>query len=177
MSTVKLICTECNIIFFKDKHEISRRKAKGPSQNFFCTKACCMSWRRKRKTKQTTPPIHPGNQYGRKYDERVAWYVRRCSFDQRFANLTDDDRKLFAKHLLDIWTGKCAITDKKIKLRDKNGCIDDHNPFQIASIDRIDNKFGYELNNVQWVCLAMNLARQNIDLATFKQYYKESLYA
>jgi hypothetical protein len=111
------------------------------------------------------------NQYNRKYDERFTWYVHRIGTDKRFGSLNDEQRMVVYNEMKRVWTGSCSFTNQPIFLRNIKGKVTTSNPFEIASLDRIDNSKGYEPGNIQWVCLALNLARQNISLEEFKIHF------
>ncbi|PPD55309.1 MAG: hypothetical protein CTY12_01500 [Methylotenera sp.] len=87
-----------------------------------------------------------------------------------------NDRLAFADHLVDLWNlqqYKCAFTGVVLTLRDKTGKCDESNPFKIASLDRIDSNIPYKKGNVQWVSLAMNLAKQDTNNDEFITYLTE----
>lgn len=46
------------------------------------------------------------------------------------------------------FTGRCALTEWEISMKD-----------QTASLDRIDNGRGYEVDNVQWVHSMVNMSK------------------
>lgn len=55
--------------------------------------------------------------------------------------------------------GKCAITDLPLIIETNSG------KFNQASPDRIDNTKNYDIDNVQIVCLAINLAKKNFNIS------------
>lgn len=164
MSTVILQCSECGKNFEKDKHEVSRRKAKGNSPFWFCSRSCSTSHRNRRTPHTPKPQV--GNKYGQKYS-RFAWYIKRTAHDQRFKQMLAEDRLVFEKHIEEIWTGICAITGVELQVRDYKGKVGTENRFLIASLDRIDCSVPYQPGNVQWVSHAINQARGNRDLGAF----------
>jgi len=178
MSTITLTCTNCGEEFNKDKHEYSRRLAKLPDNlNFFCGRRCNAIYRNHKaggNSNPTPPPIQPGNTHGQIYPLGTGWYVGRCSHDDREGKRLTENRIEFAQHLDDLWQQQntlFAITGISLTQRDPKGGAATDNPFQIASIDRIDNSIGYEVGNVHWVSLAINRARGNTQLDEFKNYW------
>lgn len=175
MSTVKLNCANCTIEFEKDKHEVSRRKAKGPSSNFFCSRSCNASYRN-RNNPQNGEHLKStaGNQFRRIYTKESSWYMHRMISDSRKGRcrFVGDPLEMQA-HIENIWTGRCVITNSPIERRLYKQTTTTKDPFKIASIDRIDNDKPYETGNIQWTCLAINKARGNIPLTEFMSYYKD----
>lgn len=167
MATVILSCTNCGVSFEKSSHEISRRKAKTDSANWFCTRSCAASFgntNRPNNGANLTP--RPGNQHNRKWDPEISWYVKRMFSDHRSKTKSGNTKQEMHDHLIEIWTGKCQLSGVPIKRR--SDLFEERNPFFIASVDRKDNSKPYEIGNVQWTSLAMNLCRQHHDLDSFK---------
>lgn len=179
MTTITLICAFCGEKFEKDLQEYKRRLSKLPDNpNFFCNLSCNAKYRNAQRNSQPPPPQH-GNHYGQKYPEEVNWYVTRCAKDRRFGLMEQEYRIPFAEGILELWKqqeGKCAITGVPLRLRiGAKGRCETDDPFKIASLDRIDNDQVYTVENVQWVSLAVNLARQALSLEQFTKYYREFL--
>jgi hypothetical protein len=62
--------------------------------------------------------------------------------------------------LVEIWDaqrGRCALTDWEMTMKLGSGVIPTN-----CSIDRIDSSRGYEIDNVQLVCRAVNIAKSNL---------------
>ena len=64
--------------------------------------------------------------------------------------------------------GKCAYTGVQMTHVGKNK----KSPRQ-ASLDRIDSSKGYEKHNVQFVCLAINLAKLDFSDKDFREFLKD----
>lgn len=173
MSTVNLTCTHCGIVFSKNKHEVSRRKRKLPNcENWFCSRSCAASHRNLTVDKTHWKKLFPqhGNNYRQVYPEGIGWYVTRVTRDSRASiRLVEEktSRREFAEHIHSIFNGRCRYTEKPIFLAPLTSS---NNPFEIASLDRIDCSRPYEIGNVQWVSRAMNLARNNCDDEFFFNY-------
>lgn len=183
MSTILLKCTNCNNEFEKDLGEYNRRLWKLPGNtNFFCSRSCSAKYTNTHAPFGNKNPNFSKNLYTenrrirRKYPKLVMYYVQRCVRDSRFENMQLNDRLAFADHLVDLWNlqqYKCAFTGVVLTLRDKTGKCDESNPFKIASLDRIDSNIPYKKGNVQWVSLAMNLAKQDTNNDEFITYLTE----
>lgn len=175
MATITLQCTHCNKPFEKNSNEIARRKFKANCKlsNWFCSRSCSASHGNKNR-KLVNPP---GPQYGNKYRQRwhpeISWYMKRICHDHRSKCKLEESKEDLHDHLMSIWTGKCGISGKIIKRRDCYGKTATNNPFEIASVDRINNNKGYVVGNLRWICLALNLARQDLDAGEFDEYFQK----
>lgn len=171
---IELICSNCSKPFEKSVYEISRRKAKGSSTNFFCSRSCSSSYGNNHRVVTPVPPEPQfGNTYRQKYDKRFAWYVSRVCKDHRFLIPDSDVKMNIHDELVHAWTGKCAFTGMDIYLKNSKGICETNDPFHIASVDRIDNRLPYQSGNIQWVSFAMNMARNKVSTDDFKQYFGE----
>lgn len=175
MATIILHCTHCSKEFSKSSHEISRRKAKSlcSEDRWFCSRSCSASYGNKHRKHNPGPGPQYGNKHNRKWDENISWYVKRMSSDHRSKCLLENTKQEIHDHLIDIWTGTCAVTRQHIERRDHRGLVSTDNPFKIASVDRIDNDKPYGVGNVRWTCLAVNLARQSLPADVFDRYWNE----
>jgi hypothetical protein len=101
---------------------------------------------------------HPSGMFG---PVRVSWYesFRKSALSRGLSwDLTIED----VATLHEQQKGRCALTGMEI------GWIEsgwDHT----ASIDRIDNGFGYEMFNVQLVHKEVNMMRGSLDVDRFKE--------
>lgn len=174
MATVILNCTNCSKDFSKSSHEISRRKAKTKcsSDNWFCSRSCAVSHSNKGRLPNPPKPQH-GNDYSRKWDEHLSWYIKRMSSDGRSKCLMECSKQDMHDHIKEIWNGRCSVTGVPILRRDHSGNVDTNNPFYIASIDRIDNEKPYDIGNVRWTSVAINLARQQAAASDFDEHFRE----
>lgn len=182
MSTITLTCTNCQTGFEKDKNEYKRRLAKLPGcENFFCSRRCSSIHRNKQAGGNSNPsPPKPqyGNDYGQLYPTGTGWYISRCAQDRRVEKRLTEDRLQFADHIEHLWkeqNGKCALSGSRLQRRGPKGECKTANRFLIASLDRIDNNVGYTIGNVQWISVAMNLARGDTNLGQFKKHLKTFL--
>lgn len=161
MSTTELNCTNCNVIFTKSNAEIARRRYKTDSPNWFCCLSCSAQYSNKHRAYQpTSPKPQYGNQHNRRYTEGYLWYVTRVLNDSRVSKRLDESkttRQEFAEHIESVFSGKCVYSNRDITLAPLTDSTD---PFEIASLDRIDCTLRYDIGNVQWTSRAMNLARQ-----------------
>lgn len=165
MSTVTLFCANCEQNFTKDRNEISRRKNKTSSTNFFCSRSCASIYGNRHRTTKRSPltPRH-GNQSARKYSSENSWYVSRAFKDQRKHVKCSMNRQEYDALLSSLWTGVCSITGVTIHRKLADGSCVTQNPFNVASVDRIDSSLPYQEGNVQWVSQAINYAKNDDNL-------------
>ncbi len=178
MSTIDLTCANCKCIFSKTAAEYKRRLCKLPdSINFFCSRSCGATFNNSRRENNGAHLIQyrfePGNVKGQLYDQQFTWYIHRLTSDHRRDLKYVGDRQELQEVLRIQWETQqhqCAFTNLPLSLKVGSlGKCSTTNPFYIASIDRINNRLPYQLGNIQWVSTAMNCARGNRDIETFKQ--------
>jgi len=75
-------------------------------------------------------------------------------------NITKNQLKTFLEE-----NPKCDETGRTVTY--KQGCLNQ------ASIDRINNRYGYSLKNIRVVCQQVNYARNNMTIEEFKQMCKD----
>lgn len=79
----------------------------------------------------------------------------------------------FSITIEDMWNtflkqnGKCALSGEPIYFGSRYG------DEQTASIDRIDSKLGYTIDNIQWVHKNVNLMKQNLSEDVFLEICKQ----
>lgn len=171
-----LTCEHCKNTFNRRTAEYTYQRRKHPNRKMFCSLVCATSFYNEASptgNKNQSPSLmpHPGNQYGQRYPNGMGYYVTRCAKDGRFSSFkTQDDKDAFGSHIFELWEKqqhRCALTGVPLILRDSRGKCSTSNPFNVASLDRIDCSKPYEVNNVQWISYALNLARNNLDNETF----------
>ena len=85
-----------------------------------------------------------------------------ASFDRTLSGSKFRPHTIDLEHLCAIWVsqgGKCALTGFDLSF-EKSGT------WFSPSIDRMNNKLGYEPGNVQWVCWAVNGMKQTMSVET-----------
>jgi hypothetical protein len=160
---------------------------RNPNRKWFHTIGCSASYNNRKRIERIGPaayshlkPQH-GNEYGRKYPADMSWYIHRIYSDHRLhvkpilnEQYDKDEMVRVLQQSWNIQNGKCAYSDMPLVKRVQRGrtyiCATD-NPFEIASVDRIDSSQPYQEGNVQWVSQAMNQAKGDIDDNDFREYY------
>ena len=120
----------------------------------FCSRNCSGKWRRL-------------NVYGDKFTN--AW---RSSSPRKFLSSSlgkgKDRSKLTLDYLMELYgrqDGKCALSGKDMTYVAGQGRI----PTNI-SIDRIDNNVGYEVGNIQLVCIQANKMKAELTKADLLEW-------
>lgn len=175
---ISLKCSECGNSFFKENKEYTRRSKQGKT-NFFCNRSCARSFLNKNPTKERTEKQKLVTKMASKaHSEKRKSKKGEFSYYVRTAKRRKHDYNITLEYLAELWEkqkGKCAITglDMEVKKANKK-----QNYFKLASLDRIDSDIGYMKDNVQFVCLPINLAKSNksdIELKNFLIEVIESL--
>lgn len=141
-------CKQCNVEFF----------ANAPAGQY-CSQSCGQKWRYANSSRSTEYQYSKASRDWRKY------YQRRVSEKGRSATLS-------VKHLLDLHDmqkGKCALTGINLTCKLEKGvrCLTN------ASLDRIDPKGEYILENLQLVCVAVNRLRSDMSVNEFHDWCKK----
>ncbi len=171
MKTHNVTCCNCNNSFPVELSQFNYQTRKNPNHRWFCTRSCLRSKCNQEKpsdAKHLQNFRKKASDAKRKYNQNFVWYVRRCKHDHRFDTPTD----IFALEaiLADKWAeqgGVCAVTKTPLLLKRTNGVCAVSDPWQIASVDRIDSTLPYIKGNVHWVSLAINLAKKNCEHKKF----------
>jgi hypothetical protein len=150
-STIQMACCHCGKLVTKDAAKTLKRLQQG-QKNFFCSRSCStINFSSKYSyTKGNSPSKHDEYSIFRYHLRNMR---QRCQDKNIEFSITLDDLK-------DLWekqNGFCAVTKLELTAKVyKDKRLND--PYQ-ASPDRIDNSKGYTKDNVRWVCLMFNYAR------------------
>jgi hypothetical protein len=155
MKTIDLTCENCGASFAKELREYRRQTKRGRTK-FFCTQSCATI-----KSNKDSPHGNPKNlQADNRKDEYTPfrWFILRAEYRDRKKNYGCDLTVEFLKQLWDHQAQTCPFTGWTMILpQDTNGWVKD-DPAN-ASLDRIDNSKGYTQDNVRFISLMANYAR------------------
>lgn len=159
MRTQKEIeCSGCKTKFLKAESEIKRSK----SNNHYCSLSCLAKYNNSGKYLKAENRYDISKHIKNKLDDYTIfrWYLKRAKQRKhKEFNLTLDGLKC-------IWEnqkGICPYTNIKLRLKlhsDKALLVFD-NPFEFASLDRIDSNLGYTLDNVEFISVGINYLKSN----------------
>jgi ribosomal protein L24E len=160
MTSVELVCGWCQKPFSKARREYNRRIRNGATV-FFCSNTCGAYF-----SLQEKPRTHKPAPYSYlQKDEFIhfRWFVNRARYRTRRGAQKDwAPTDLTLQYLKEVWEeqrGTCPITGWKLVLP-VSGTRGFESTAPInASLDRIDNAFGYVKGNVRFIALIANLAR------------------
>lgn len=143
-------CSGCDLEYQKEKKEYDRQVRKG-REKFYCTLQCGSA-----NNKRTE--LTPFNGFLTHVRKNAA--LREIEFDLTVENL---------KNLWDGQVGKCPYTGLEMRLapawRQRK-----FSPYSV-SLDRIDSSKGYVAGNIEFVCLAVNYAKNRFSQEEIKQFF------
>ena len=160
MSKIKLPCTNCGILFEREKGEYNRSN-KGKNRQF-CSQSCATSYANKclrdPKTLGNVNNLIPDN----RKDEfsPFRWFLKCCRSKAR-----KNPRKcvgITLEHLRSVWekqNGICPYSGWKLILPDTTNGWETGESIYNASLDRINSSLGYIEGNVQFVARVINNAK------------------
>lgn len=119
-------------------------------------------------------PNHPKNRIGNKshnwkgtHDIPLRQYTMVCERAKR----TKKELNITIEDLQSQWTkqtGKCVYTGRALLFNSKAFKTQKATKdFHFASLDRIDSSKGYIVDNIQWVCQSVNIAKQRLSHSEF----------
>ena len=163
-------CGECGKRICVVGSQYRYQTNKNPNRKWFCGRPCSARYRNSVHV-SSAAHLHSNQRQNSlkgatkniKYDQQFVWYTSRCVHDHRQKN-RPSDIQAFEAALRSAWlnqSGSCAITGIPLKLRNKFGKCETDDTWQIASIDRRDSKLPYQPDNLQWVSVAINLAKSD----------------
>lgn len=159
MKTVTLVCDVCGKEFEKPKKEYNRRIRLGKTE-FFCGASC--SGKRPsqvehlRKLERKFPIWEEINRYKGDIFSPYREIFRRLFITRRVKKEVNIDLP-YLKKLWEDQNGTCPFTNWKLELPYQGKGYKLSN--KTASLDRIDNRYGYIEGNVRFVSVMYNFAR------------------
>jgi hypothetical protein len=169
MKTITLTCEKCGKEYIKQLKEHNRKQKNGNIRNF-CSISCAVSMRNNSMTKKY---------WMEKYEkQKKSFDIKNVSNNRGdiyspFKPFLNSGRASIMDHkegmnidlpfLKEIWekqNGICPYTGLKMELP-KNTKNHSKKSLKKASLDRIDSSKGYIKGNVEFVCMAINLAKNN----------------
>jgi len=181
MSTIKVICKECKIEFEKLKHHYNY--AEKMKRLHFCSKSCWSTFTQKNLSEEQKKKRYERIKGYPPYDATDAYspfreYLKRTRDSQRHRkNSKFQDRpNLDLQYLKELWdsqNGICPYTGIKMEIgKNITGYHSIRSPKK-ASLDRIDSTKGYIKGNVEFVCMAINYAKNSFTREEIKKFIKE----
>jgi len=159
-ASVNKSCTRCRELLTLDRFYTAGKKVSGePKYNSWCK--ACVSEKQALYHKRTWGPERlQHSAYQRTKSVRAFLIYLRCKAVQRSKGIV-----LGIDSLLAIWQaqdGKCALSGWNMTMQLGRGIVPTN-----CSVDRISPDGGYEEDNVQLVCRAVNVAKSNLSQSDF----------
>lgn len=156
VSRTKISCSQCRKLFVRNKSNYNSN-IKNKVKNFCCSKQC--------------------RDLALKKTGKEASLNRMLNFVRGRAKALKLDFNLDLAYLIKIWdrqNGQCAYTgiDMSLKEVDNKKISNKTSPFQ-PSIDKIDPKNGYTKGNIEFVCLAVNYAKNKFSKRDVKKFFHD----
>lgn len=173
-----VICKECGIQFEKLNKEINRCKKKGWFD--FCSRSCSATYRNSSMTKEywqeqyrKHPVLKPftGNR-------KNCLSPFKCFLNNGRASIKKykDTMDITPEYLKELWEnqrGICPYTGIRMILPESSSKYHAIKSLKKASLDRIDSSIGYNRGNVEFVCYAVNLGKNNHTKHEMIEFIKE----
>lgn len=168
--TIELVCDECGTPYKKAISEYKRGLRTGRNKSF-CSISCSISNRNRVNPPNTSSAFDIGkwskNNSQSDNCTPFKYYLKK-------AKSRKWETDLDCEYLNTVWSnqmGKCAITNIPIVLKTHTTTSKDLG-LTCASLDRIDSSKGYVKGNVQFVCVAINLAKGNRSDGEIKEFLR-----
>lgn len=176
MKVVKVKCKECGDEFEKGLSEYQRsEKLERPH---FCCRSCSASHRNRnwsleeRKKYCYQIKRHAGN----RRDDYSAFRYFICKSRAESRRTRYGAPTISVEYLSELWDkqkGICPYTGISMVLPPTTKVYSDLHIPQKASLDRIDSSKGYVNGNVEFVCCAINLAKNSFTRDQMKKFLRE----
>jgi hypothetical protein len=172
MKIIKLQCSNCGIEFQKEVREY-KRQIKNGRVNFYCTLSCSKKITENifMITKSAKPFHFVGGENKITTIEGKVFQAMK-EFSRRIRRRKKFDKEVSPTDLMEIWnnqSGKCTYTNVQLILPCSSEYNTSNNNFK-ASIDRIDSKKPYSIDNIQFTSVTVNYLKNNMiesDIAEF----------
>jgi hypothetical protein len=170
MKTIVLKCENCGTEFKRLAKEVKRCAKKG--FGIACNRSCSTSLRNK-KSPYKGECVHLRSYTRQDEFSPFRYYRNKANSKQRSDKYGESDLTLdYLKLLWEAQNGICLYTGYKMDLpintKQHNKL---HTPFS-ASLDRIDSSKGYIQGNVEFVCLAVNYAKNTFSREDILEFFK-----
>lgn len=171
ITTIDIVCNYCGKKSAKKLAEINRQKKKG-REAFYCNLTCA--------GKDNVDHLH---KYAGKFNANLVsnnrldkytefrWYIKNVIKNSKKRNQKYD---VDLEYLSVVWksqNGICPFTKQKLELRTHSN-KEKASPYS-ASLDRIDNTKGYIRDNIRFVALIFNYARNTFSDEQVLQFCRQ----
>lgn len=176
MKMIELKCKECRTMFFRPLKEHKRTTKLG--RMVFCSLSCSMS----HINRNNMPPMSKNRRIecaerikkyaGNRQDglSPFRYFITKSKSKNRQHLGTPNITPLYLKTLWERQKGKCSYTNLQMILPKNTQAFHNSGSPIRASLDRIDSSKGYVEGNVEFVCYAINLAKNSFAREQMKEF-------
>lgn len=173
MKTIELICNTCGVSFDKPLNEYKRKLKLGKTE-FFCGLSC--SGKRNQNIKMILnagKPYHFTGGGNKITTNEGKLFQAMKEFSRRIRRRKQFDKEISPNDLIEIWNkqnGKCRYTNVELILPFNSDYNTANNNYK-ASIDRIDSKKLYSIDNIQFTSLTVNYLKNNMTESDIDEFF------
>lgn len=172
MKTTKVKCAECGIEFEKSQGEYNRTERLG--KRHFCNRSCSVIRGNKEMSDQRKENL--GN-YIKEYasNRKDEYSPFRIYLNKGRSSMKKHKCEIDIYYLKELWdkqNGICPYTGIKMTLPKTTVDYSIHS-LKKASLDRIDSSLEYVKGNVEFVCYAINMAKNSFSREEMKKFIVE----
>lgn len=173
---ISLNCTQCKKPFERSLREYNSKQLKRKSKPF-CSRGCATIHRNLHTSKTDYVKRNPGlkNYSNNRLDEYspFKFFISKSNTRSKNKNQRCDLDVEYLKQLWEVQNGICPYTALRMELCASTAAYEKSHSLKKASLDRIDSQLGYVRGNVEFVCLAINLAKNNYTKEEFLSFINE----
>jgi DNA-directed RNA polymerase subunit N (RpoN/RPB10) len=160
MKTINICCANCGKEFTKALNEYNRRIKNG-HKDFYCTRSCFS------KRPENIKRLNEVRSDFKVWEEAPYAGDELTPFKHHYKCLGRRKKEctVTLEDLKEAWEkqkGICPFTGWQLELKTHSTCKNPLHP-KHASIDRIDNSKGYTKENIRWVSVMFNFARNKFE--------------
>ena len=176
MKTIQLKCEECGTFFDRPLKEYKRNKNLG--RKIFCGLSCSNKDRNKGMSTEFRRKYcyDISKHYKNRQNEYspFVYFVAKSKCQDRIQHYGSSNiTKEYLKQLWDQQNGTCPYTGIKMILPENSQKYFKMRSLKRASLDRIDSSKGYVEGNVEFVCYAINMAKNSFTREQMKEFVLE----
>ena len=174
MKTIELKCPECETPFHRPLKE-HRRSLKLKRQEF-CSGTCSTIRRNKELTPEERKKCYDISQHAGDRQDEYSPFRKFLSKSRFSIKRHGEGMNIDENYLREIWNiqkGICPYTGIKMLLPKNTSNKDGIHSLKKASLDRIDSSKGYLKGNVEFVCMAINMAKNSFTREQMKEFLCE----
>lgn len=163
MKTITLNCTQCGEPFERNVHQYKYCNIK-KNMKPFCGRRCQTIYRNKHMAPESWKKLFDiKSRAGNRKDtfSSFKYFITKCKERKKHKGYEYNIDLQYLKELWNNQKGTCPYTGFKMVLPETTKSRSQTHSLKKASLDRIDSTKGYIKGNVEFVCLLINMAKNN----------------